>query len=171
LDTGEKRYFSSDHFSSFIYEPDAVLKFVEDLIKRHKERGDYESISSKTADDLVKELNIDSFSKSIDVDGTTWDIDANVTSAGKTVCVTVTCTPSGKGNIKYGNRMELYFLPISDDQFKRHLGAFDRPNSANGWMSSKLKTVSKKEMEAEIHKVFETVKSKDETGYNKYFQK
>lgn len=166
---GEFR-FDSVGLSADFYEVDVVEAFIEKMNKKHKDDFDFKNIDPKIAKEAVAKLKLDDTTREFDLDGTTWKVEAWVRDSKKYVQLGVLHTPKGGGNIKSGNRMEIFYTPSGEGVFKRHFGSFDVPRSPQEWMNLKTE-VTEKEMADEIKKAFKLAKTKDANAYHKEFSK
>jgi len=175
VETGKDIYWSGGILDgSGLYEVDEVVQKLPKGKGTPLNTERFNKLSKKTSNSLFKSLKgfQEQFDRSFDIEGTTWNAKASIEQSDARVILTVAVTPEGKGNISHGNRMEITYLPLeSGNEIKRHNGAFDTPRSAKDWLSHKVKVVSPADVYAEVKKAFNLVKSKDETAYNKYFNK
>jgi len=168
--SGEYYIDSSSGLSSGYHEVDDVEAFIEKMNKKHKDDFDFKNIDPKIAKEAVAKLNLDKVSREFDLDGKTWEVSASVSASSKYVHLAVLHTPKGGGNIKHGNRMEIFYMPSGEGVFKRHFGSFDVPRSPQAWMNLKTE-VTEKEMADEIKKAFKLAKTKDADAYHREFSK
>jgi hypothetical protein len=163
-------YIDSSSFGGSYHEVDVVEAFIEKMNKKHKDDFDFKNIDPKIAKEAVAKLNLDKVSRKFDLDGKTWNVSASVSASDKYVLLAVLHTPEGGGNIKHGNRMEIFYMPSGEGVFKRHFGSFDVPRSPQAWMNLKTE-VTEKEMADEIKKAFKLAKTKDADAYHREFSK
>lgn len=167
---GERYFDSSSYGNSGLYEIKDIESFLEKMAKKHKDDFDFKNIDPKISKSVVAELGLEKLKRKFELNGKEWEVQASVSASDKMVHLAVLHTPVGGGNIKNGNRMEIFYIPMSDDKFKRHFGSFDVPRSAQEWMNLKDE-VSRKEMKDEIQKAFKLAKTKDADAYHKEFVK
>lgn len=156
-----------------IFEPSVISKFVNKLIEKHNSETKYNLIDEQTTIDIVEKIKnagIKSINKIFTYENEEYSLVSYIRTYDKAIEFEILTTPKGKGNIASGNRYSLYYLPIENNMFIRHYGAFDVPQEEEWFLDdSKNYIVSYQEMINEIKKMYKIALNINSDLYTEYF--
>ena len=164
-----KKISPRDTYSFKLYNFSDIKNALKKNIEKQSSKTKFDN-SKKYVQDIYKKISKYKFKKEIEIDNTIWIIELYPSYSDFYITLSITATPKGKGNISWGNRLEITYLPYKVNEAKRHVGAFDRPAKEN-WFNSNVETIKWKKIYDDFKKALKLVKTKDETAYNKYFKK